>query len=304
MEGYNFNLRFGFYRWVGMLFIGIVAQTSAAQVQFIGSMSSSHFLGDLGGKGSAGTPGVSDINIASTRYAFSGGIRLHVNPYFAVKSVAYYGRLSADDKYTSYLPRRNRNLNFFTPIYGVNLMLEAHFGFKKSELKRFFVSTGIEYFHFNPMTKYNGQKVALQPLGTEGQNFMPNKSPYELNSWALPIGIGYKFIYFPAGFLSMSICARKTNTDYLDDASTTYPDKAALLASDGQMAVDLSDRSLGNIQGFSDAGSLRASSDYNDNFFFISLEYNHNIGGGKTYRKTKKAHHGSRFGGRSSCFSF
>ena len=275
-----------------------------AQVQWTSSMSTAHFLGDLGGKGTAGTPGLSDMNIASTRYAFGTGIRIHILPAVAVKFTGYYGRLSANDKYTSYIPRKNRNLNFFTPIYGVNGMLEAHFGFKKEAHKRFMAGIGVEYFHFNPMTRYNGSNVPLQPLGTEGQNFMAGKQPYELNSWALPMLMGYKFLYFPTGFLSVELCARKTNTDYLDDASTTYPDKAMLLANDGQMAVDLSDRSLGLIQGFSEPGSMRASSTYNDNFFFLSLSYTRNFGGKRTYSKTSKSGGHPIKGKQNKCFSF
>lgn len=275
-----------------------------AQFQLILSGGSSHFLGDLGGSVSAGSIDIKDLNLQSTRYAIGAGVRGHVTPWLAAKSSVYYGRLSADDRFTSYLPRRNRNLNFFSPVYGGNLMLEVHFGLGSESKKRFFTSAGFEIFRFNPMTKYQGKTVELQPLGTEGQNFLPGKSPYALQSWAIPLGIGYKFYYFNSGFMSVELCARKTNTDYIDDASTTYVDKSALLASDGQMAVDLSDRSLGLIQGFSEPGSIRANSGYNDNFFFFSIAYNRTITskGNRTARRKSGGLHPAK--GKTSCYSF
>lgn len=299
--------RFTIFEYLFLLALVLYSVSPArlvSQVQWIASGGSSHFLGDLGGKTSQGSIDIADLNLPSTRYALSAGLRVHLGPYFALKSGAYYGRLSADDKYTNYLPRKNRNLNFFSPIYGANAMLEAHFGLSRGDYKRFYVFGGIEYFHFNPKTRYNGQVVELQPLGTEGQNFMPGKSPYSLTSWAIPFGFGYKFYYFPSGFLSLELCARKSGTDYIDDASTNYPDKAALLASDGQMAVDLSDRSLGAIPGFSDAGAMRANSGYNDNFFFISVSFNRTIGANGNY-PGRRSGNAKRLGNRKkSCFGF
>jgi hypothetical protein len=139
----------------------------------------------------------------------------------------------------------------------------------------------VEYFHFDPRTKYNGATVRLQPLGTEGQFFLPGKKPYSLYSFAIPFGVGYNLIEAARSTLSFELILRKTFTDYIDDVSTKYVDKAQLLASNGQLAVDLSDRSHGDIANFSDPGLIRGHSDHNDNFFFLSITYSYKFGSKK-----------------------
>jgi hypothetical protein len=110
---------------------------------------------------------------------------------------------------------------------------------------------------------------------------MSGRSPYKLGALTVPFGIGYKIKATRLGYLSLQVDARKTFTDYIDDVSTTFVDKTALLASNGQTAVDLSDRSNpdGRIIGFSDPGTIRGNPRNNDNFFFLSVQYNIILGG-------------------------
>jgi hypothetical protein len=274
----------------------VFTNSAHAQSELLVTASTTHFLGDLGGKPGEGSNGLSDINFSSTRWMAGIGFRKYVTGNFAFRGNFYHGRLSADDKFSGEETRRNRNLNFFSPITGANLILELHFG----NNNKWYVFGGAEYFMFNPKTKYQGQTIELQKLGTEGQYFLAGKSPYQLQSFAIPMGIGYKFLTHSRGHWSFEINGRKTFADYIDDVSGTYADKTQLLASNGQTAVDLSDRSLGLISDFSTPGRIRGNPRNNDNFFFMSINYVHRLGTGYGRGKGKgmKNRHGSR------CFQF
>lgn len=282
--------------------------TSRAQVELIGTLGTSHFLGDLGGKPSLGTNDFSDLNWQSTRYVMGLGARVNMGHRFALRASGYYTRLYGDDKYTNNLERNMRNLSFFSNVLGADAVLEFHFRTRNTRYadRHWYIFGGAGYFKFNPKTRYDGDVVALQPLGTEGQFFMAGKQPYKLSSFTIPFGVGYKFKVFSSGYLSLQIDARKTYTDYIDDASTQFVDKNLLLASNGPTAVALSDRSNpdGRIIGFSDPGAIRANPNNNDNFFFFSISYNHVFG--DTEKEISFAKKGGRNLGASKrkCFSF
>lgn len=295
-------LKFKLFR-DAMLFvlIGSNIGNAGAQAEILVTASSSHFLGDLGGKPAEGTNGLSDINLSSTRWMAGLGLRKYLNERISLRTNVYTGRLSADDRFSGELTRRNRNLNFFSPVTGANLMLEFHFGANNN----WYAFGGAEIFRFNPKTVYQGNVVELQPLGTEGQLLNGNNQSYKLHSLAIPFGIGYKFLNHSRGHWSFEVNGRKTFTDYIDDVSTTYADKNLLLANNGQVTADLSDRNLGLISDFSNPGMIRGNPRNNDNFFFLSINYVHRIGSGKANG------HGNRFYNKQSrqrnkrqCFQF
>lgn len=286
----------------------VVNQPVNAQTEIIVSAGTSHFLGDLGGKQTFGTNDLSDLNFGSTRYMAGLGVRQNFGKRLAVRGSFYYARISASDKYTNNVERHMRNLSFFSPVYGGDALLEWKFGNGSKQLDQYnwFVFAGIGYFKFDPRTKYNGQTVRLQPLGTEGQFFLPGKSPYALHSFSIPFGIGYKFKATKYGYLSFQVDGRKTFTDYLDDVSTQYVDKTALQASNGAVAVALSDRSNpdGRIPGFSDPGAIRGNPNNKDNFFFLSLSYNIVLGNRDHSAGFRKAQRNSHPSVKNRCYSF
>jgi hypothetical protein len=285
-----------------------VINSSRSQVELIGTLGTSHFLGDLGGKPSLGTNDFSDLNWQSTRYVMGLGARLNMGHRFALRASGYYTRLYGDDKYTNNLERNMRNLSFFSNVLGADAVLEFHFRTKNTRYadRHWYIFGGAGYFKFNPKTRYNGDVVELQPLGTEGQFFLPGRSPYKLSSFTIPFGVGYKFKVLPMGYLTLQIDARKTYTDYIDDASTQFVDKNLLLASNGPTAVALSDRSNpdNRIIGFSDPGAIRANPNNNDNFFFFSVSYNLVLG--ETDKEVSFAKKGGRNlgAGKRKCYSF
>ena len=290
--------RFAYLILVFFAYCGAEAQVLGLQF----GAGTTHYLGDLGGKPTYGTHDPSDLNLATTRYVVNAGLRINVSPTFAFRLTGAYGRLAGDDKYTSNTERRMRNLNFYSHVAEGSLTLQANIGASK----RFYIFGGVGYFTFNPKTKLGGTEYELQKYGTEGQYFDPNKSPYALNALSFPFGFGYKIASLNNGYISLEYAFRKSTTDYIDDVSTNYVDPTLLAASNGAIAVQLSDRSApGGIPGFSEPGAIRGHSDANDNFSFFTINYVIQLGGrgyGAGFGGGKR---GSRRGRRKDkCFTF
>jgi hypothetical protein len=104
----------------------------------------------------------------------------------------------------------------------------------------------------NPKTKYNGEWIDLQELGTEGQGTELNSDDrYKLFQFSIPIGVGIKFSLGKFIVLGLEYGVRKTFTDYIDDVkSDTYIDALELSKTNGPLSAKLSNRSLdGNTFG-------------------------------------------------------
>lgn len=176
---------------------------------------------------------------------FAGGINLryNVNPYIAVRAGLTYGRIGGDDKLAKSAARKDRNLNFKSPVVELSVVGEYNvFGYNSGSRRRFpgmvkskwspYLFGGISYFMFNPTTTYLGETVNLSAIQTE-----PNKS-YSLMQVAIPAGIGVKYNFERFWTLGFEMGYRKTFTDYLDDVSgqtvnaTTSIDARAIALSD------------------------------------------------------------------------
>lgn len=217
---------------------------------------SSNFLGDLGGAKGIGTHGIKDLKFQSTRPSLNIGYKYMFTPSISLKGTILWGYVSGDDDLTKNVIRNNRNLSFrsmigeiaayaelypwgerVTPryrIHGVN-------GNKAITLSPYFL-VGIGCTFFNPKAQYNGDWVALQPLGTEGQGLQDRPDKYKRVTMCFPIGIGVKYLINKKWSLSYEMSLRYTLSDYIDDVSTTYWDPAEIEAAHGTMAADLSDR--------------------------------------------------------------
>ncbi|MBS3915417.1 MAG: hypothetical protein KG003_13060 [Bacteroidetes bacterium] len=288
-----------------VLLLGCLSiQQAKAQLEFVSFFGTSHYSGDLGGGFSFSEMNTSELSFGSTRFALGAGVRAYATRRLAFRGNLFYGKISGDDKYTDNIPRRNRNLNFYSPIVGITGYMEFHFGFGSKGVDQFYLMGGADYFHFNPKTKYKGSVVELQPLGTEGQYFIQDKAPYNLNSGAMVLGMGANLFYSPRATLSLEITGHRTFTDYLDDVSTTYVDKSQLLTSNGQDAVALADRSLGLIPNSSDPGAIRGNPGVKDNFYFVSVVYSYRIGNSKRNSSVYNQPGGVRRGTKKRCFDF
>jgi len=153
-------------------------------------------------------------------------LRKHMNHYISVKWVNNYTKVGYDDKYNTEPFEHQRNLNFQSII--IESALQAEFNFFEfvtgDKNHRFtpFLTGGIGAFYYNPYTYYNGNKVYLQPLGTEGQNAGYSSRKYSNYSACFPIGVGVKWWIKGGVNLTVEVADRLTLTDYLDDVSSTY----------------------------------------------------------------------------------
>jgi hypothetical protein len=131
-----------------------------------------------------------------------------------------------------------------------------------------YVLVGFSVFKYNPKTDLRGETYNLRDFGTEGQT---NNDLYRLVKPAFVYGLGLKWDINYNFSLNIEIASHSVFTDYLDDVSGTYPNQVDLLNDRGQIAVDLSDRSLENDLGLGEEGRQRGNGKDNDSFNFISV---------------------------------
>lgn len=176
---------------------------------------------------------------------FQGGLGIKLSDHFVLYYMLGTGKLSASDASNPKTIRRN--LNFKTNIGETYLALEYNL-FDISGLNNFtpYGFAGIGAFGFKPYTYDTaGNKVYLQPLGTEGQEIpgYSDKKLYKLVQLQIPFGIGVKYAISPHFVVAGELGFRKLFTDYLDDVSSRYyADTAILRAARGPLAADLSFR--------------------------------------------------------------
>lgn len=219
--------------------------------------------------------------------AFGAGLLYEISDHFDARLNATMGKIGADDKLGT--KNKDRNLSFSSPITDVHLGLEYNFlniydkGFTP------YIFAGISYFHFKPSTiDSTGNKVYLQPLGTEGQGFYDGREKYKLGQFSLPFGAGIKLALGDNVRVGLEAGMRKTNTDYLDDVSKTFADQNQLLAHNGQQAVSLAYRGdeVKSGTGYPAEGAQRGSPKYKDWYYFTGVTFSIRLQGNKAGRKS------------------
>jgi hypothetical protein len=225
----------------------------------------SNYIGDLQSKG---------YTTQQSHGAFGGGLQYDLNGHFSILGNATYGRVGASDSYNRQADLRARNLSFQSKIYEGNFVLE--YNILDLNIHRFtpYAFAGVALYHFNPYAYDSlGRKIYLRPLSTEGEGLAqyPDRKTYQLFQFAIPFGGGIKFRITDNVTLSYEIGLRKLFTDYLDDVSTTYVDRATLLAAKGPQAVEMAYRG-GELKGgdtYPPDGTLRGNSKHKD-WYYVS----------------------------------
>lgn len=253
------------------------------------------FLGDLGGHRGYGTTFIKDLNLPLTKLMKGVFVSVQPNEWLAYRLAAQYTYVAGKDKIinttgTNELYRKYRNLDFKSDIWEAYTAIEIfpimllNLGNEDYQPKlRPYVFGGVGVFHFNPqgsLTDANGNKTwhYLKPLHTEGEGFpeYPNRKPYSLTQINIPMGAGFKYSLFDNINIGFELLYRKTFTDYIDDVSTTYIDRALfnkyLSPADANIALQINDKTTtsGNI-GYTrtDPGSQRGNSKNNDAYFSL-----------------------------------
>ncbi|MBV7528966.1 DUF6089 family protein [Chitinophaga sp. sic0106] len=256
----------------GLLLSGSVA--AQQELEYVGelgvSIGTAHYFGDL------------NTRRALNAMKPSVGIyyRKYFNDYVGVRAHGRYMQLGYSDVYNDNEFQRRRNLSFNTDLF--ELAFQGDFNFFRFEPgsldRRFspYFTGGISVFRYNPYAYLDGQKYFLQPLHTEGQgtSVYPERKPYSLLSYAWLIGGGFKYNISRKVNVAIEAVYRYTETDYLDDVSTTYAGASAFPPGfNGQpsVAYQLQDRSgaVGDPLGVK--GFQRGNSRDKDQFITIEL---------------------------------
>ncbi len=206
------------------------------EASVVGGMT--NFFGDLGGNRGVGKPFIKDFNGPASRPLAGLSLNYFKYSWLSIKAIVNYTTLTGADsliKNTGDAERWRyyRNLSFRSrAIEGsINAEIYPVMLFDKDiEIHTFspYIGAGIGLFHFNPKTYYQGQWVALKPLHTEGEGFAeyPDRKPYHLLQFYIPVTIGLKIYINNTFAVSAGFIFRKTFTDYIDDIHTTYIDPA------------------------------------------------------------------------------
>jgi len=157
------------------------------------------------------------------------------------------GKVGAKDANSYNIHTQKRNLSFFSNIGEATLTFEYDL-FDISGMKNFtpYGFAGVGAFHFKPYAYDTvGNKVYLQPLGTEGQELPEygNKEFYKQVQFNIPFGVGVKYALSQRVILCGELGFRKLFTDYLDDVSSRYyADTALIGTARGPLAAEMSFR--------------------------------------------------------------
>ena len=222
------------------------------------------------------------------------GINYDLNERLSIRSSLIAGKLSADDKYGR---NRVRNLNFTSNLTEAQIGLQYHIMPLGEHALTPYVFASLAMFRFNPYTNdTTGTKYYLRELSTEGQGFIEGKKYYNLTALAIPFGGGVKLSLSDNINVGLEVGFRKLFTDYIDDVSTRYVDRAELVANRGSKAAELAYRGdeIKNGTPYPPAGTLRGSAK-KDWYYFTALTI--------SFRLPSRDGSGSGFGGRKSQFA-
>jgi hypothetical protein len=252
----------------------------------------SNSLTDLGGRDRTGTNGLLDTDGRSTRPALMVGMRFKQTQQISHKLNLTIGMIAANDQLTKEKYRSLRNLHFRSPILELGYNFEFYLK-KEKRGHRFklrgvkglknmglypYGFFGISTFFFAPQAKVGGEWKWLKPLTTEGQGLSPSREPYSLVQIAVPLGVGLKYAVDRRWLISVEYGLRKTFTDYIDDASTTYYPQEKLIAQakQGSVSALAADPTEGTWSG-ADSYEQRANPTNNDSFMFLIIAANYKL---------------------------
>lgn len=257
----------------------------------------SNYLGEMGGEGQPRRDFVYDMKLSQTSFLGGAFVRYKLNRLLSLELNFNYARIQGADSLSSYGPRVARNLSFRNDIKELSLKGQVFFynSYDVGNTGRYILAfrsyafAGVAGFHHSPKAKYKGEWHKLRPLKTEGQ-----EEPYPMISFSIPKGVGFYFTYKKQYRFGWEFGWRTTFTDYLDDASTTYPADEDL---DSDLARALSDRSDGAYQNpktdlparenYGTEGSPRGDPSHNDSYLFTSVSFSYVFRGRSSFYRSR-----------------
>jgi len=261
------------------LSFGVQAQleSTVQEGEFGITAGAAHYFGDLN----------PDIHLNRPKIAVGLFFRKQFGNYVAARVSGHFAQLGYSDVYNTQNEfEHRRNLSFNTNVW--ELALQGDFNFFKfvpgDARFRFtpYVTFGVGVFSYDPYAYYQGQKIYLRQLGTEGQGLsgFPDRRPYGTMAVCFPLGVGIKYNLNPKMNLGFEVTYRFTTSDYVDDVSKTYvgADKFATLP-DGNpsLAAIMQDRSYETGTPIGIAGRQRGYSNQNDSYVIAEVTLSINI---------------------------
>jgi hypothetical protein len=209
------------------------------------------------------------LALSQAKMAGSIGLRYDISEHFLARGFVTLSTLMAVDGNNKNAEIRKRNLDFHSRILDFEIGGQYNIFSLNNKWWTPYVFAGAGMFHYNPATRTNaGDKVFLQPLSTEGQGFVNERSPYALWQFSIPFGAGVEYALSEDLRVGLEFGYRTTFTDYIDDVSKSYVDPALLLTNRGQQAVDLAYRGEGSYPA---ANERRGNPNNRDAYYFVQL---------------------------------
>jgi len=291
---------------------GIAQYVSGPSFTEVGvTIGPSNFLGELGGHLGKGTPFLKDNNFNLTKLMVGIHLSYYAKDWLGFRIAINAGKLEGDDavikgKGGLEEARKNRNLNFQSKLYEGFVAAEIFpTVFMEDDASDVFHKIrpygviGVGAFHFNPqgLDLATGQWVDLKPLHLEGQGFpeYPDRKDFSLWQINIPMGAGIKYWLSENISVAAEVIHRKTFTDFIDGASTTYIDpqlfynhlplaQAALAA---RMA-DKSNNGAGGAPGYGQAGDKRGDPKQKDSYYSFGIKLGIRLSAGDNMRNSTR----------------
>ncbi len=259
-----------------MICLSTLSTKAQVDVKFL--IGSTYYQGDL-------SPSTNRFSLSPGKTAWSVQVGYQFHSHCKIYGKYLTGTIAGRDSESPIDGRRIRNLSFVSPIWELGIGTEFNINkllpfFDKYGINWYF-SVGVNLFHFDPHTIYNGQIVRLQPLGTEGQGLLGYDKPYSLTQINIPMGIGLKFKLTTRLDIGFEIVPRITFTDYIDDVSKEYVNLQLFIDANKPQAAILSNRTgewLGTEAINYPTGTVRGNPGDNDRYVFMAISVAYHFG--------------------------
>lgn len=232
-----------------------------------------HYFGDLNNRAAINRP----------KIVIGAFFRKQFGNYTSLRITGHYAQLGYSDIYSNNEFQQRRNLSFNTNIFEIAARGDFNFfKFIPTDPDHAFTpyaTIGVGIFSYDPYAFYSGQKYYLRPLNTEGETFYKNRKAYGTMALCFPIGFGVKYALTDKMNISFEVAHRFTNTDYLDDVSTTYVGIDKFPSPDGGKSVAgiLQDRSFETGIPIGIEGRQRGYSKQKDQYIIAEIGISFNI---------------------------
>lgn len=233
-----------------------------------------------------------------TRYNIVVGAEYYFTNRISGRAELTYFRIAGDDALADD-DRVERNLSFFSgnielsAVGTISLFPMGQRFYQRPKLN-VFAFAGVGLLYMDPRAeRQNGEKVALQPLQTEG-------TKYSRFQPVIPYGLGVRYMVDPFFNVVVEGGYRMTFTDHLDDVSIErYPDPASLKS---DLSREMSDRRRERDPDYPILPGLgkRGNPENNDGYFLLNvkvqyyLPYDFLQSQRKLYNRKRKAYYKRR----------